>query len=353
MKSNVLESEPLFKTRPEKLSVFPINPEFAHLYTQYKKLEANYWVVGEIDFQGDVKDWEVLDNDTKIFIESTLAFFAGGDTIVGEGANKLYDIFENHPEIKAFYAYQIYNETVHGETYSLLIEHLIQNSDKKQHLFNSFKTMPHIKKLYDWAKKWVNYNIEDELLSNPQLNPENKEDRDLAFIHATYKFICAQAAFECIGFASSFASIFWIKEMGILKALAQSNFLISKDESAHFTFAVSILKMFVNKPANSIILEMIKELVEASQEFMSVSIDRLNGLNCQMMCDYIEFVADTLLMRLGMPKYYKKQLPVAMSFMNKLNFNDMNNMFEQKGTNYGLASVAINNDTNTLIDEDF
>ena len=119
-----LESEPLFKKVESKLSIFPINPEFSHLYEQYKKLESNYWVVGEIDFQGDVKDWNKLDNDTQIFIENTLSFFAGGDTIVGEGAERLYELFKQ-PEIRAFYAYQIYNETVHGETYSLLIENLI------------------------------------------------------------------------------------------------------------------------------------------------------------------------------------------------------------------------------------
>ena len=90
-----LESEPLFKKVKSKLSIFPINPEFSHLYEQYKKLESNYWVVGEIDFQGDVKDWNKLDNDTQIFIENTLSFFAGGDTIVGEGAERLYDYLNN------------------------------------------------------------------------------------------------------------------------------------------------------------------------------------------------------------------------------------------------------------------
>jgi len=351
---NYLEQEPLFKTRETKLSLFPIEPEFAHLYKQFKKLEENYWVVNEIDFQGDLKDWKNLDEDTKVFIESTLAFFAGGDTIVGDGASRLYDIFEHHPEIKAFYAYQIYNETVHGETYSLLIDTLITDKKKKDELFNSFKTMAHITKLYVWAQKWVKFKIEDELLVNPQLNPDNKDDRDLAFLHATYKFICAQACFECIGFASSFASIFWIKEKGILNALAQSNSLISKDESAHFMYAVSILKMFVNKPSNKIILNMVIELVDASKEFMSVSIDRLNGLNCEMMCQYIEFVADGLLIKLGIPKYYKTQLPTAMSFMNKLNFDDANNMFEQRGTNYGLASSKLSEeDSKNLITEDF
>jgi len=346
---SLLKLEPLFQQSSKKLSLFPINPNFSHLYDQYKKLEANYWVVGEIDFQGDSADWDKLDNDTKTFIENTLSFFAGGDTIVGEGAERLYMLFDQ-PEIRAFYAYQIYNETVHGETYSLLIENLIKNKKRQQELFNSFETMPHIQKLYLWAKKWVKYDIDDEFLENKDLNPEVQTDRDLAFLHSTYKFIAALASFECIGFASSFASIFWIKERGILNALTQSNLLISKDESAHFSYACSILNMFVHKPNPNVILEMVIEIVEASKEFINESIDKLLGMNKTMMNTYIEFVADGLLLKLGLNKYYNVGLPAGMEFMNKLNFDDMNNMFEKKSTNYALASGSIND---SILTDDF
>ena len=339
-----LESEPLFKKVESKLSIFPINPEFSHLYEQYKKLESNYWVVGEIDFQGDIKDWNKLDNDTKIFIENTLSFFAGGDTIVGEGAERLYELFKQ-PEIRAFYAYQIYNETVHGETYSLLIENLIKNKERKQELFNSFSTLPHIRKLYLWAQKWVHYDLTKEEIYN--------ENTDLAFLYSTYKFICSMAAFECIGFASSFASIFWIKEKGILSALTQSNLLISKDESAHFMYAISILNMFNNKPPQNEIINLIIELVDASKEFMNVSIDYLTGMNKDMMCKYIEFIADGFIVKLGIPKIYNTELPVGMEYMNKLNIADMNNMFEKKSTNYALASnkPSTSNNENEINDD--
>jgi len=347
---SLLNYEPLFQNSNKKLSLFPINPNFSHLYDQYKKLEANLWVVGEIDFQGDISDWEKLDEDTKLFIESTLSFFAGGDTIVGEGAERLYMLFDQ-PEIRAFYAYQIYNETVHGETYSLLIENLIKNKKRQNELFNSFETMPHIQKLYLWAKKWVKYSTEEELLTNTNLNPDCKTDRELAFLHSTYKFICAQASFECIGFASSFASIFWIKERGILNALTQSNLLISKDESAHFMYACSILNMFVHKPNPQVILEMVIELVDASKEFINASIDKLIGMNKQMMNTYIEFVADGLLLRIGLNKYYNVSLPAGMEFMNKLNFDDMNNMFEKKSTNYALAHGTVKNDEDLITDD--
>jgi ribonucleoside-diphosphate reductase subunit M2 len=74
-------------------------------------------------------------------------------------------------------------------------------------------------------------------------------------------------------------------------------------------------------------------------------------MNKQMMNTYIEFVADGLLLRIGLNKYYNVSLPAGMEFMNKLNFDDMNNMFEKKSTNYALAHGTVKNDEDLITDD--
>lgn len=351
--TTIIENEPLFKERPHKFCLLPITKEFQHFYDFHKKLEANYWVVAELDFKGDQKDWNKLDNDSREFIENILAFFAGGDFFVEKTSNIFNELFDDIPEIKMFYSYQMYNEAVHMETYSLLIDNLITDEDRKKTLFESFTTMPHITNMYNWVIKNINRTIEDEYLLHPELDRDNIEDQGRAFLTYTYKFILSMAAFECIGFSGAFAAIFWIKEKGILNALTQSNLLIARDEGAHVTFATMILDAFVTRPPAHEIVHIVSTMVDAAKEIMAASIDKLMGLNKDMMFQYIEFVADGLLDKVHVPRIYNVELPSTMSFMNKISYDSFANFFEKKSVDYALGGFQDADCKGDFISDDF
>ena len=101
-------------------------------------------------------------------------------------------------------------ENVHSETYSLLIDTYIKDSDEKAKLFNAIENFPYIKMKMDWARKWISD------------DSSNFATRLLSF-----------AIVEGFFFSSSFASIFWIKKKNILPGLCLSNEYISRDESLH------------------------------------------------------------------------------------------------------------------------
>jgi ribonucleotide reductase beta subunit family protein with ferritin-like domain len=352
--SRLIDNEILL--RPSgRLSIYPLQHHV--IWRCYKDAQACHWTAEEIKFAKDLDDWEPLDADTKRTVKGILGFFAGADFIVNE------DLAENMlrvidiPEVRCFYSFQMYIENVHGEVYSLMIENLIRDPQEKADLFNSCNTMPGVQKLYIWAQKWIKTTKEDEADTNPVLKNYEAEGaheeviEDLAEIWCFSKQLIAFACVEGIMFSGAFAIIFWLKERGILPGLTFSNELISRDEGMHRDFACLLFSMVANKPPENQVLQIVKESVDFTQELMVGLMDRLPGLNIQDMKRYIEFVADNLLIKLEMPKYYKVENPLE--FMEKISISGLTNFFEKRVGEYGVAGFEEGHDDPIEIDENY
>ena len=332
--ASLLEKEPLFKKRPNRYSLIPISQEFSIEYSLFKKAESNFWTSEEFDYTKDAKDWSTLDKGSQEFIENMFAFFSGGDYIVNDNlALNFYAAFDI-PEIRAFYANQIFMETIHSETYGLLIDKLIKDPIRREELFNSFEHLPHIRSLYLWAQKWIHIVPEMEM---EKYNIEH----DRAYLWAMYKKLVAFACVEGIMFSGPFAAIYWIREQGVMDALTGSNNVIARDEGLHTIFACQLLSRFVEKPPQDQIMEIILESVAASKEFINESIDKLIGISKETMGEYIEFVGDGLLNRIGLPKYWGTPLPRTFSFMEKISYDGMSNFFEKRSTEYAISAELV------------
>ena len=337
---SLLDSEPLFRLRESRYSLIPISPEFSVEYSLFKKAESNFWTSEEFDYTKDAKDWPLLDKGSQEFIENMFAFFSGGDYIVNDNlAINFYKTFDI-PEIRAFYSNQIFMETIHSETYGLLIDKLIKDPRRREELFNSFKHLPHIRRLYLWAQKWTGLTTEDEMASH-----NITEDR--AFLWSMYKKLVAFACVEGIMFSGPFAAIYWIREQGLMDALTGSNNVIARDEGLHTVFACQLLSRFVERPPQDKIIAIIVESVHASQEFISASITKLTGMTQETMNQYIEYVGDNLMQRIGLPKYWNTALPSTFDFMEKISYDGMSNFFEKRSTEYSIYGIiGDNNDIN-------
>jgi ribonucleoside-diphosphate reductase subunit M2 len=218
--------------------------------------------------------------------------------------------------------------TCQSETYSLLIETYIKNSEEKHILFNAIEHFPSIKKKSDWAQKWIH-------------------DNRSSFATRLIAFACVEGIF----FSGAFCSIFWIKKRGLLPGLTFSNELISRDEALHCEFAVLLYSKLLKKMNKARVHEIIKEAVEIEIEFICEALPcRLIGMNSQMMTQYIQFVADRLSLQLGYEKIYNVTNPC--DFMELISLESKGNMFERKIGEYGLANKTQNDDTFVLT-EDF
>lgn len=321
--------EPILKENKSRFVLFPIQHD--DIWEYYKKAEASFWTAEEIDLSQDLKDWENLNDGEKHFISHVLAFFAASDGIVNENLAENFVAEVQYTEAKFFYGFQIAIENIHSETYSLLIDTYIKDNKEKARLFNAIDTMPFVKKKADWALRWI-----DE---------GSFAERLIAF-----------AAVEGIFFSGSFCSIFWMKKRGLMPGLSFSNELISRDEGLHCDFACLLYNNhLVNKLDPELISGIIKDAVEIEKEFVTEALPvKLIGMNAELMCQYIEFVADRLLMEVGCDKVYNASNPF--DFMELISLQGKTNFFEKRVGEYKKAGVSSSKEDDSQkfsLNEDF
>lgn len=304
----------------------------------YKRAEASFWTAEEVDLSKDLHDWHNrLNDDERYFISHVLAFFAASDGIVNENLLERFSAEVQVPEARCFYGFvtafplvslsyspphrfQVMIENIHSEMYSLLIDTYVKDPKRKlsfdlrtfvplssnaaegspicstdygpaekTYLFDAVDTIPCIRKKADWALRWIS-------------------DKESSFAQRLVAF----AAVEGIFFSGSFASIFWLKSKGLMPGLTFSNELISRDEGMHTDFACLLMQHLKHKPDPKLIEEIITEAVVIEKEFLTDALPvALLGMNSKLMQQYIEFVADRLLLALGNKRYYNAQNPFS------------------------------------------
>jgi len=320
--------EPILKSSSDRFVLFPIQHD--DIWEMYKKQEASIWTAEEIDLSGDIIDWDSKLNDNeRHFIKHVLAFFAASDGIVNENLAENFLAEVQYTEAKFFYGFQVMMENIHSETYSLLIDTLIKDKKEREYLFNALETIDCVKKKADWALRWIDNGSFAERL--------------IAF-----------AAVEGIFFSGSFCSIFWLKKRGLMPGLSFSNELISRDEGLHCDFACLLYsEHIVNKLDPEVVTGIITDAVEIEKEFVTDALPvKLIGMNADLMCQYIEFCADRLLIELGCKKVYNATNPF--DFMELISLQGKTNFFEKRVGDYQKAGVTSNKEDNVFkIDEDF
>ena len=234
-----------------------------------------------------------------------------------------------YTEAKFFYGFQIMMENIHSETYSLLIDTYIKDPKEKDYLFNAIETLDCVKKKAEWALRWIDNGTFQERL--------------IAF-----------AAVEGIFFSGSFCSIFWLKKRGLMPGLSFSNELISRDEGMHCDFACLLYNDHVqHKLSAETVTGIITDAVAIEKEFVSDALPvNLIGMNADLMCQYIEFVADRLLEALHLDKVYRVDNPFP--WMDLISLQGKTNFFEKRVGDYQKSGVLAGRDKQVFtLDEDF
>ncbi len=322
-------TEPILAENKDRFVLFPI--KYNDIWEFYKKSEASFWTAEEIDLSQDLADWNnKLNDNERHFVKHVLAFFAASDGIVNENLaiNFLNEV--QYPEARCFYGFQIMMENIHSETYSLLIDTYIKDPVEKDKLLHAVDTVPCVGKKADWALRWIGNGTFAERL--------------IAF-----------AAVEGIFFSGSFCSIFWLKKRGLMPGLSFSNELISRDEGLHCDFACMLYTNHVkNQLPKEQVTKIIVDAVTIEKEFVSDAIPvKLIGMNADLMCQYIEFCADRLLLALGCQKFYNAANPF--DFMEMISLQGKTNFFEKRVAEYQKSGVMNNKEENNVfnLDEDF
>ena len=314
--------EKILTENPGRFVIFPI--EHNDIWEYYKQHQAAFWTAEEVDLTNDIRDWENLTDNEKYFIKNVLSFFGASDGIVNENLAENFYREVQYPEAKFFYGMQLAMENIHSLMYSLLIDTYIGNPKEKDECFNAIDRLPAVQKKAKWALEWI--------------EKTSFAERLVAF-----------AAVEGIFFSGSFCSIFWMKSRGIMQGLCNANSLIFKDENLHCDFAIHLLNNHLEeRPSEKRIKEILLSALEIEKEFITESLPvSLIGMNSNLMKQYLEFVVDGLLVKMGCSKEFNVEQPFK--FMEQIAVETKGNFFESRTVEYQKAKL---NETITFT-EDF
>jgi ribonucleoside-diphosphate reductase beta chain len=345
-----------------RYTIFPI--KYPKLWEFYEQQLSVFWTVAEVKLTDDITDWdEKLNDNEKYFIKNILAFFAASDGIVNENLVLNFYNEVQIPEARNFYAVQMMIEAIHSQQYSLLIDTYVRDKNERYRLFNAIENVPCIKKKADWALKWIEEGtttvetLPDYVKSGlSSLNERTDLTDDMrkalqfftkkrpSFGQRLIAFICVEGIF----FAGSFCAIYWLKNRGLMPGLSTANEFISRDENTHTEFAIELYKLHNQQLNNekideSTVHRIVKDAVDIEKEFVTESLPvSLIGMNCTLMKEYIEYIADRWLILLGYSKIYNSKNPFT--FMEMISLNSKSNFFEVFNSNYLRANSGATED---------
>lgn len=316
--------DPILMPSTSRFTTFPIR--YPQLWELYKKAVGSFWTAEEIDLAGDLKDWVRLTTDEQHFIKMVLAFFAASDGIVMENIDLNFAKDVQVSEARSFYAYQSFNESIHSETYSLMIDKLVVDPVEKQALFEAINTVPCVRDKAAWAQTWIG--------------------SDAPFAQRLIAFACVEGIF----FSGSFCAIFWLKKRGLMPGLSFSNELISRDEGLHQEFAVTLYKHLREKVDSATIRQIVQSAVDIESHFITEALPcKLIGMDSAQMTRYIQYVADRLMRQLGEQPIYGATNPF--DWMETISLEGKTNFFEKRVGDY--SKMMVQEGDAVRFDEDF
>ena len=307
---------------------FVLHPiQHAKLWDLFKQQQQVLWTTEEIDFSQDDTDWKKMKKETQDFILTIIAFFAGSDILIIDNCMDNFMSQVTVAECKCFYSLQAFVETIHSETYSLMLQKF--GGNRFNELKEAVDNIASIKGKAEWARKYM-----DE--SQPFAI------RLLAF-----------TIFEGVLFSASFCSMYWLRTKNLCHGLTYSNELIARDEALHASFGVEMFNMLEDKPNVLKIHHIMNEAMELEMAFIDEALpNRLSGINANTMKDYVRYCGDHLLGRINAPQLYGTKNPYP--WMDMISIDSKSNFFEKRVAEYSKAGVGLHEKDNTFQDdEDF
>jgi len=302
-------------------------------YEMYKNGIKNTWTVDEVDFSTDLIDLHSkLKPAEKHLISRLVAFFATGDSIVGN--NLVLNLYKhiNSPEARLYLSRQLYEEALHVQFYLTLLDTYIPDHEERARAFSAVENIPAIKKKAQFCFKWI-----DSI--NDLKEIKTIEDRRKFLMN----LICFATCIEGLFFFAAFAYVYFLRSKGLLAGLATGTNWVFRDESMHMAFALEVINTarkeeptLFNEQMNEMIVQMIEDAIECEMGFAEDILEfGIAGLSLKDMRQYLEFVADQRLESLHISPRYNVKNPF--SFMELQDMQELANFFERRVSAYQMG----------------
>jgi ribonucleoside-diphosphate reductase beta chain len=302
-------------------------------FEMFKDGIRNTWTVEEVDFSTDLVDLRSRLTPAEIhLIQRLVAFFATGDSIVSN--NLVLNLYKhiNSPEARLYLSRQLFEEAVHVQFYLTLLDNYVPDPDARAAAFAAVENIPSITKKAQFCMKWM-----DSIQKLDELRTSDERKQFLL------NLICFAGCIEGLFFFAAFAYVYFLRSRGLLNGLAAGTNWVFRDESCHLEFAFEVVgvvrtahpELFDEKLENDVV-EMMKEAVDCELQFAEDLLSGgVAGLSVREMRQYLEYVADSRVVRLGMKPIFGSKNPFA--FMELQDVQELTNFFERRVSAYQVA----------------
>jgi ribonucleoside-diphosphate reductase beta chain len=299
----------------------------------FKTAIKNTWTVEEVDFSTDVTDLRSrMKAAEQHLIKRLVAFFATGDSIVGN--NLVVNLYQhiNSPEARMYLSRQLYEEALHVQFYLTLLDTYITDPAERAEAFAAVENIPSIQKKAQFCFKWI-----DSIDSLDELRTE----ADMrAFL---LNLVCFACCIEGLFFFAAFAYVYYLRSRGLLQGLATGTNWVFRDESAHIEFALEVIATvrrerpeLFDKAFEQQVTQMLREAVDCELTFAEDTLGQgVSGLSVANMREYLQYVADRRLEALGLAPVYGSRNPFA--FMELQDVQELTNFFERRVSAYQVG----------------
>lgn len=302
-------------------------------FDMYKDAIKNTWTVEEVDFSTDLADLRArVTPAERHLIHRLVAFFATGDSIVGN--NLVLNLYKhvNAPEARMYLSRQLYEEALHVQFYLTLLDNYLPDMAEREAAFAAVDNIPSIKLKADFCFKWI-----DSIEGLDRL--ETRADRR-AFV---LNLVCFAACIEGLFFFAAFAYVYFLRSKGLLHGLATGTNWVFRDESAHMAFAFRVIDTvrreepdLFDADLDAQIVAMLREAVECETAFARDVLGMgVAGLSITDLRSYLEYVADRRLEALGIAPIFGAKNPF--DFMDLQDVQELTNFFERRVSAYQLG----------------
>ncbi len=305
-----LKTAKMAVSKSKRYGLFPIAD-----WSDYKRMvrwDASYWDYSEVRFSNSRNDFLSLSEGERQALLLCFGFFAVGD---GSITSLLaYQMLLNAPtfEEQMIYVSQINIERVHAITYGHMIEALVDSVEERNAIFQAVENVEATKKM-------------NEFIEDAALYSSGDRDRYIALAISEYLF-----------FTPLFSIIFWFKSHrnGKIKDVIYSNELIAKDECSHCEngcakyLKLPSEKRFTDGEIHKIVGKAVGLVSGFAHHMVNERGIKLAGLTYEALSQYIQFIADDLLINVKHAKLYNVSLPEALKYMTLTNFEIKTNFYE-------------------------
>ncbi len=317
--------------------------KYPQFYDMYRDAIKNTWTVEEVDLSHDIKDIQNMTPAEQHLIKRLVAFFATGDSIVGN--NLVLNLYKhiNSPEARMYLSRQLYEEALHVQFYLTLLDTYLENPEEREEAFAAIESIPSIQRKGEFCFKWM-----DSVHTLDKL--ETREDKQKFLLN----LICFAGCIEGLFFFAAFAYVYYLRSRGLLDGLATGTNWVFRDESCHMAFAFSVIEQIRTEEPDIFDDEMKKKVIQMFDEALECEMffaeDVLSfgviGLSKTDMRSYLEFVADQRLSAMGITPIYHSKNPF--DFMNLQDVQELTNFFERRVSAYQVGVTG-----SVALDEEF